>query len=121
LAESVEWGVREYYFTGGEPFLNPELVEMLVRALEYGPATVLTNATVLKDEWLERLREAEENGRSLSAGIHVMQGLTIDIGKRHPDLLMTGKGGSTVVVKLLSGLAERVCLLAIGNMFGQGV
>ena len=63
LAESVEWGVREYYFTGGEPFLNPDLVEMLVRALEHGPATVLTNATVLKDEWLGRLREAEENGR----------------------------------------------------------
>jgi len=63
LIESVEWGVREYYFTGGEPFLNPDLVEMLVLALEYGPATVLTNATVLKDEWLECLRGAEERGR----------------------------------------------------------
>jgi len=62
LAESVERGVREFYFTGGEPFLNPELVEMLVLALEYGPATVLTNATVLKDEWLVRLRAAEERG-----------------------------------------------------------
>ena len=62
LAESVEWGVREYYFTGGEPFLNPDLVEMLVTALGYGPATVLTNATVLKDEWLMRLRDAEEQG-----------------------------------------------------------
>ena len=62
LIESAEWGVREYYFTGGEPFLNPDLVEMLVLALGYGPVTVLTNATVLKDEWLECLRAAEERG-----------------------------------------------------------
>jgi len=60
LAESVSWGVKEYYFTGGEPFLNRELVPILERTLEYGPATVLTNGTVLKPEWLERLRAAEE-------------------------------------------------------------
>lgn len=60
LQESVGWGVKEYYFTGGEPFLNRELVPMLERALEFGPATVLTNGTVLKPEWLQRLRIAEE-------------------------------------------------------------
>jgi MoaA/NifB/PqqE/SkfB family radical SAM enzyme len=59
LAESVRYGVKEYYFTGGEPFLNPELVAMLKETLRYGPATVLTNGTVLKDEWLDELREAE--------------------------------------------------------------
>ena len=48
LLESVERGVREYYFTGGEPFLNKELVRMLQRTLDFGPATVLTNGTVLK-------------------------------------------------------------------------
>jgi len=62
LAESVEWGVREYYFTGGEPFLNREIVPILERTLDYGPATVLTNGTVLKPEWLRRLRRAEEQG-----------------------------------------------------------
>jgi sulfatase maturation enzyme AslB (radical SAM superfamily) len=59
LAESVSLGVKEYYFTGGEPFLNAELVDMLVATLGYGPATVLTNATVLKPEWLQRLVAAE--------------------------------------------------------------
>jgi MoaA/NifB/PqqE/SkfB family radical SAM enzyme len=58
LEESVALGVREYYFTGGEPFLNPSMTDMLVAALRYGPATVLTNATVLRDEWLVRLRDA---------------------------------------------------------------
>lgn len=60
LEESVRYGVKEYYFTGGEPFLNREMAPILETTLEYGPATVLTNGTVLKPEWLERLREAED-------------------------------------------------------------
>ncbi|MCS6850884.1 MAG: radical SAM protein, partial [Gemmataceae bacterium] len=55
LEESVALGVKEYYFTGGEPFLNPDLVSILELTLRYGPATVLTNGTVLKDDWLQRL------------------------------------------------------------------
>lgn len=60
LEESVALGVKEYYFTGGEPFLNPEMTEILCESLRYGPATVLTNGTVFKDEWLARLRSAED-------------------------------------------------------------
>src|SRR5947209_3765538 len=60
LDESVTLGVKEYYFTGGEPFLNRDMPAILELTLGYGPATVLTNGTVLKDEWLERLRRAEE-------------------------------------------------------------
>ncbi len=63
LEESVSHGVREYYFTGGEPFLNPEMTEILIAALQFGPATVLTNATVLKDDWLKRLAQAEQGSR----------------------------------------------------------
>jgi molybdenum cofactor biosynthesis enzyme MoaA len=59
LEESVRLGVKEYYFTGGEPFLNRDMVAILELTLQYGPATVLTNGTVLKDEWLMRLRSAE--------------------------------------------------------------
>lgn len=60
LKESVQWGVREYYFTGGEPFLNRDMVPILESALMYGPATVLTNGTVLKADWVETLRQAED-------------------------------------------------------------
>lgn len=63
LEESIALGVKEYYFTGGEPFLHPQLTELLCLALEYGPTTVLTNGTVLKPAWLERLREAQEASR----------------------------------------------------------
>jgi sulfatase maturation enzyme AslB (radical SAM superfamily) len=62
LVESVPLGVKEYYFTGGEPFLNPEMTAILVETLRFGPATVLTNGTVLRDEWLRALRTAEEAG-----------------------------------------------------------
>lgn len=47
LAESVGLGVKEYYFTGGEPFMNSELPGILEDTLQIGPATVLTNATLL--------------------------------------------------------------------------
>src|SRR5436305_2220690 len=59
LDESVGLGVKEYYFTGGEPFLNRDMVPILELTLRYGPATVLTNGTVFKEEWLDRLARAE--------------------------------------------------------------
>jgi MoaA/NifB/PqqE/SkfB family radical SAM enzyme len=63
LDESVPLGVKEYYFTGGEPFLNRDMTAILELTLGYGPATVLTNGTVLKDEWLHHLRRAEDASR----------------------------------------------------------
>src|SRR5213593_3628136 len=60
LDESVALGVKEYYFTGGEPFLNRDMVPILKLTLQYGPATVLTNGTVFHADWLERLRAAED-------------------------------------------------------------
>lgn len=62
LQEAAKLGVKEFYFTGGEPFLHPQIVPMLIAALAHGPVTVLTNGTVLKPEWLQRLRAAEEEG-----------------------------------------------------------
>jgi MoaA/NifB/PqqE/SkfB family radical SAM enzyme len=60
LEESVPLGVKEYYFTGGEPFLNSDMVAILELTLRYGPATVLTNGTLFKEEGLAALRRAED-------------------------------------------------------------
>jgi molybdenum cofactor biosynthesis enzyme MoaA len=57
LEEASRLGVREYYFTGGEPFLNPELLEILEETLRQGPATVLTNGLLLTPARCARLRE----------------------------------------------------------------
>ena len=63
LQESVNLGVKGYYFTGGEPFLNPEMTAILIATLKYGPATVLTNATVLKPDWIDALVAASQASR----------------------------------------------------------
>lgn len=56
LEEAASLGVREFYFTGGEPFLNPEMEAILAAALAHGPATVLTNGLLLNSERCGRLR-----------------------------------------------------------------
>jgi molybdenum cofactor biosynthesis enzyme MoaA len=59
LDESRSWGVKEYYFTGGEPFMNRDLPAMLERTLAIGPASVLTNATLLPDKAVRRLAKID--------------------------------------------------------------
>ncbi len=55
LAEAEALGVKEYYFTGGEPFLNPEMEDILEVTLRRGPATVLTNGLLLDNKRCQRL------------------------------------------------------------------
>jgi molybdenum cofactor biosynthesis enzyme MoaA len=57
LDESIELGVKEYYFTGGEPFINKHLPEMLEMVLAHGPATVLTNGMLITEKKAKRLQE----------------------------------------------------------------
>lgn len=56
LIEAGELGAREYYFTGGEPFLNRDMLPILELTLRYGPATVLTNGMLLRKEVCSELR-----------------------------------------------------------------
>jgi AdoMet-dependent heme synthase len=56
LDQAVRLGVREYYFTGGEPFMNRDLFPILEETLRVGPATVLTNGLFLDPDRSRRLR-----------------------------------------------------------------
>ena len=49
LNEALTLGVKEFYFTGGEPFLHPEIADILQEALKYGPTTVLSNGTLITE------------------------------------------------------------------------
>ena len=60
LRQSVDLGVKDYYFTGGEPFMNREIEGILEDALSVGPATVLTNGTLLPDRRVRALRQMAE-------------------------------------------------------------
>lgn len=55
--EAARLGVREVYFTGGEPFLHPKFLDLLGHALERLPTTVLTNGTLITERVAERLAE----------------------------------------------------------------
>jgi len=63
LDEARALGVRDFYFTGGEPFLNRELLPILEDALAIAPSTVLTNATLIHAAQAARLRALEEESR----------------------------------------------------------
>jgi AdoMet-dependent heme synthase len=56
VLEAVGLGAREFYFTGGEPFLHPELIEILADTLAVAPCTVLTNGTLFTAARIETLR-----------------------------------------------------------------
>ncbi|MFT5127014.1 MAG: MoaA/NifB/PqqE/SkfB family radical SAM enzyme [Rhodothermales bacterium] len=43
--EALGMGVEKFSFTGGEPFVNPDMVRILDHALDHRPCLVLTNAT----------------------------------------------------------------------------
>jgi MoaA/NifB/PqqE/SkfB family radical SAM enzyme len=60
LAESVQHGVKEYYFTGGEPFMNRELLGILEDTLQYGPASVLSNGLLITPKVAAALRQLAE-------------------------------------------------------------
>ncbi len=59
LEESKHLGIQDYYITGGEVFLNPELFEIYEAILQYGPCTTLTNGLLISREKAQRLAELQ--------------------------------------------------------------
>jgi MoaA/NifB/PqqE/SkfB family radical SAM enzyme len=55
IREADGLGVKEIYFTGGEPFLHGEIVALLADALAVAPTTVLTNGTLIDPVMADRL------------------------------------------------------------------
>jgi MoaA/NifB/PqqE/SkfB family radical SAM enzyme len=58
LDEAAQVGVRDVVFTGGEPFLHPDIAEFAGDTLSRFPATILTNGTLLTDRIVKRLAAA---------------------------------------------------------------
>jgi MoaA/NifB/PqqE/SkfB family radical SAM enzyme len=61
LEVAKEKGVKEYYFTGGEPFLHKDLFELIEATLKQGPLTILTNGTLISENRAKRLAEIAQN------------------------------------------------------------
>ena len=86
LRDSVSLGVKEYYFTGGEPFMNREMLGILEDTLAIGPATVLTNATLMPQ-------------RTVDALAH--------LGVRHVDIPTTPERVWSAIRAATGGMTER--------------
>ncbi len=63
LDESQQIGVKEYYFTGGEPFMNRDMLDILEDTLAIGPATVLTNGILINKRVARRLKQIVDDSR----------------------------------------------------------
>ncbi len=63
LREAESLGVRDVYFTGGEPFLHRDLVGILDDALRIAPTSVLTNATLLTPALVRELAALRDASR----------------------------------------------------------
>jgi MoaA/NifB/PqqE/SkfB family radical SAM enzyme len=55
IAAAAALGVREIYFTGGEPFLHRDIVPLIEAGLGVAATTVLTNGTVMTDALADAL------------------------------------------------------------------
>ena len=55
-SEAAELGVGEFFVTGGEPFLLPDIGEILTACAAAAPTTVLTNGMLFAGRRLEKLR-----------------------------------------------------------------
>ena len=55
IDEAAALGVKEVYFTGGEPFLHAEILDLLAFALARAPTTVLTNGTLITETMADAL------------------------------------------------------------------
>ena len=61
LEKAKEKGVREYYFTGGEPFLHPDLFELIEATLRQGPLTILTNGILISENKARKIAKIAGN------------------------------------------------------------
>jgi MoaA/NifB/PqqE/SkfB family radical SAM enzyme len=61
VKEGAELGVKEIYYTGGEPFLHNDMLLIIAHSLEVAPTTVLTNGTLITDQVADDLAELSEN------------------------------------------------------------
>jgi molybdenum cofactor biosynthesis enzyme MoaA len=71
IDEAVTLGVRQFSFTGGEPFLIKDLVRILAYALERAPCLVLTNGVDAVPKRLAQLAELRARPHALALRVSI--------------------------------------------------
>ncbi len=102
IDEGVALGVKELYFTGGEPFLHREIVDLIEYALRHAPTTVLTNGTMITEAMADRLAAAAAANRySLEVR------LSLDAPDREANDAIRGRGVFDKVLEAARRLETR--------------
>jgi AdoMet-dependent heme synthase len=63
LEQGRALGMRQVYYTGGEPFLHPEIRRLAISALALAPLTIITNGLLLDAETVKWIAETFHQSR----------------------------------------------------------
>src|SRR5260370_28045793 len=103
LQEAVQLGVKEFYFTGGEPFANPDLLKILAATLQVGPATALTNATLFSSQVVKELASMRD------ASIYSLElRVSMDVFSPETNDPIVGPGTVKRIIRGIKSPARRV-------------
>jgi hypothetical protein len=102
LDEAAQLGVRDMYFTGGEPFMHKHILPILAQALRVAPTTVLTNGTLITPSIADALAAIQAESRySLELRISLD-----DVNEANNDAVR-GKGALRKALRAMQLLQER--------------
>lgn len=102
IGEAEALGVREFYFTGGEPLLHPDLMRMVEEALSVAPVTILTNGTLIDESLADRLERAAGAAR-YSLEIRI----SLDAPTAKENDAIRGRGSFAAALRAARLLADR--------------
>src|SRR5919197_2092258 len=104
VTEAEALGVQEFYFTGGEPFLHPDLNHMAEDALAVAPVTItiLTNGTLIDKTMASRLVRVAD-GALYSLEIRV----SLDGATAPENDAVRGHGSFAAAMRAVRLLADR--------------
>lgn len=111
--DARKWNVREIGFTGGEPFMNPEMIDMTQRSLERGyEVLILTNAMLPMmrrrvREGLLKLNEAYADKLTIR--------ISVDSWKPEHHDAERGEGSFDVMLKGMDWLRDNGLRMAVAG------
>ncbi|MCA9401438.1 MAG: radical SAM protein [Candidatus Omnitrophica bacterium] len=100
IHEAVALGVEKFSFTGGEPFVIKDMIQILDQALEFRPCLILTNGTEPLQRRLSQLKPLVNKPHALSFRIS----LDYPDPKRHD--AGRGEGQFHLAMRTMKGLTE---------------